>query len=178
MNELNLPILYVSHSADEVARFADHLLVLEQGRVLANGPLVATLSRIDFPLALGEDSGVVLDGKVVERDEAWHLMRVAFAGGELWLKDSGHTMGQLVRLRLLARDVSISHSPHEDTSILNRLACQVDLLQDDIHPGLTLLRLKLSGSMLLARVTKRSVAHMGLQPGHSVWAQIKSAAII
>jgi molybdate transport system ATP-binding protein len=87
--ELEIPLIYVSHAADEVARLADHLVVLEQGRAVASGPLGETLARLDLPIRLGEDAGVVLEGKIAEVDAGWHLARVDFAGGSLWVRDSG-----------------------------------------------------------------------------------------
>jgi len=72
-DELDIPVLYVSHTPDEVARLADHLVVLEQGRVLASGPLGETMARLDLPIKLGEDAGVVLDAVVAARDEEWYL---------------------------------------------------------------------------------------------------------
>ena len=93
-DELEIPILYVSHAPDEVARLADHIVVMEAGRAVAAGPLAETLARLDLPIRLGEDAGVVLDGVVAERDETWHLARVDFPGGSLWVRDHGVPLGQ------------------------------------------------------------------------------------
>ncbi|WP_250462151.1 molybdenum ABC transporter ATP-binding protein [Microbulbifer litoralis] len=178
----DLPILYVSHSVDEVARLADHLLVLERGRLVASGPLSQVLGRLDLPLRLGEDTGVVLDGRVLERDAHWGLARVAFDGGELWLRDSGDTVGQGIRVRILARDVSLALESHSDTSILNRLPATVVEMADDADRAMLLVRLRIAGkereSDVVARLTRRSVDHLRIAPGKSVWAQVKSAAIV
>ena len=80
-DELDIPVLYVSHAPDEVARLADHIVVMEGGRALATGPLTDTLARLDLPIKLGEDAGVVLDAVVAERDAEWHLAHMEFAGG-------------------------------------------------------------------------------------------------
>ena len=88
-DELDIPVLYVSHAPDEVARLADHIVVMEGGRAVAAGPLTDTLARLDLPIKLGEDAGVVLDAVVAARDEEWHLARVEFAGGRLWVRDHG-----------------------------------------------------------------------------------------
>jgi molybdate ABC transporter permease protein len=92
--ELDIPVLYVSHAPDEVAQLADHIVVLEAGRAVAAGGLTETLARIDLPIHLGEDAGVVLNAVVAERDAAWHLARVEFPGGSLWVRDGGHALGQ------------------------------------------------------------------------------------
>ncbi|MDP3617733.1 MAG: molybdenum ABC transporter ATP-binding protein, partial [Rhodoferax sp.] len=100
--ELDIPVIYVSHAQDEVARLADHIVVMDAGRAIAAGPLTETLARLDLPIRLGEDAGVVLDAVVAERDASWHLARVEFPGGSLWVRDSGHACGQPVRMRILA----------------------------------------------------------------------------
>jgi molybdate transport system ATP-binding protein len=177
-DELEIPLLYVSHAPDEVARLADHLVVMEGGRVLASGPLGETLARLDLPIRLGEDVGVVLDAVVGERDAAWHLARMDFPGGSLWTRDKGIAMGSKVRLRVLARDVSLATQRQEHTSIQNHLHGQVDAIADDEHPGLALVRVRVGQSMLVARLTKRSAAAIGVVAGHEVWLQVKSVALL
>ena len=176
--ELDIPVIYVSHAPDEVARLADHLVVMDAGRAVAAGALTDTLARLDLPIRLGEDAGVVLEAVVVERDQAWHLARVEFPGGSLWVRDGGQPMGQRVRVRILARDVSIALEKVSGTSILNCLRASVDQLADDAHPALMLLRLNMGPSPLLARLTRRSAVGLGLTPGKSVWVQIKAVALI
>ena len=176
--ELEIPVLYVSHAPDEVARLADHIVVMEAGRAVACGPLTDTLARLDLPIQLGEDAGVVLDAVVVERDAVWHLARVEFPGGSLWVRDGGQPLGQSVRVRILARDVSIALEQVAATSILNYLPATVDQLAGDYHPALSLLRLNVGPSPLLARLTQRSAVGLKLAPGKAVWAQIKAVALI
>ena len=173
----DLPTLYVSHAADEIARLADHLVLLRDGQVLASGPLLETLARLDLPVD-GEDAGVVLAGHVAERDTRWHLARVAFDGGSLWVRDAGHSVGASVRVRVLARDVSISLSPALDSSALNSLAATVEQIADDAHPALTRVRLRVGASPLLARLTRRSCDSLALAPGAAVWLQIKAVALL
>lgn len=177
-DELDIPVLYVSHAPDEVARLADHIVVLDAGRVLAAGGLVETLARVDLPIRLGEDAGVVLEAVVEERDPAWHLARVAFAGGALWVRDDGHEVGQRVRVRILARDVSIALGRASGSSILNILPAVVCEIAEEAHPGQALVRLDLGGAPLLARLTRRSVHALALAPGREVHAQIKAVALV
>jgi molybdate transport system ATP-binding protein len=176
--ELDIPVLYVSHSPDEVARLADHIVVMEAGRAVAAGQLTDTLARIDLPIHLGEDAGVVLDAAVAERDEQWHLARVEFPGGSLWVRDAGHALGQAVRVRILARDVSIALQRTTHTSIQNCLSAVVDDIADDQHPALSLIRLKVGRSPVLARLTRKAAVGLGLLPGLPIWAQIKAVALI
>ena len=177
-DELDIPVLYVSHSPDEVVRLADHLVVIESGRVLANGPLSETLARLDLPIRLGEDVGVVLDAIVGERDDAWHLARVDFPGGSLWTQDRGIAVGRRVRVRVLARDVSLARQKQEHTSIVNLLPGRVDAIADDEHPGSTLVRVQVGNSALVARLTKRSAAALGISVEQDIWVQVKSVALM
>ncbi|GAA3957870.1 molybdenum ABC transporter ATP-binding protein [Allohahella marinimesophila] len=178
-HELAVPMLYVSHSRDEVARLADHLLMLDAGRVVANGPLVESFSRIDLPLTPGDQRGVVLEGRVAERDSEWHLTRVIFDGGMLWIRDSGDELGAMVRLHVHAGDVSIALTPQRDSSILNSLQARVSAITpDSSQAALCLVKLELGASHLLARITRRSAQQLGLEKSQLVWAQIKSVAIV
>ncbi len=175
---LDIPMLYVSHAPNEVARLADHLVVLDQGRVSAAGSLQETLSRIDLPIRLGEDVGVVLDARLGAHDEAWHLSRVDFPGGALWTRRQARPAGQAVRLRILASDVSLACQEPSASSIQNVLPAVVDSLAADEHPGLLLVRIRLGESHLIARLTRRAADQLGIRPGLPVWAQIKSVALL
>jgi molybdate transport system ATP-binding protein len=177
-DELEIPLLYVSHAPDEVARLADHLVAIEAGHVVASGPITEILSSLDLPIRLGEDTGVVLDAVVAERDATWHLARADFAGGQFWVRDAGFPIGHSVRVRVLARDVSLALEKQTGTSILNTLPANVVEIADDVHPALVLVKLQLGASPLVARLTKRSAANLDLQPGDAIWAQIKAVALI
>ena len=177
-DELHIPMLYVTHSADELARLADHLVVLDGGKVKAAGPVDQVLSSVQLPVVLGDDAGALLRGQVLERDTTWQLARVGFEGGAMWLRDSGLPVGQSVRLRVLARDVSLTVQEPMQTSIQNHLPCVVDSIARDAHPSQALVRLRCGESFLLARVTYRSLHALGVAPGSAVWAQVKSVAIV
>ena len=177
-DELEIPVLYVSHAPDEVTRLADHLVVLEHGKCVANGPLVETLARLDLPIRLGEDAGVVIDAVVAERDAQWHLASVEFPGGQLWFRDGGHPVGHRARVRILARDVSIARERIEGTSIQNTLPARVVAIANDTHPALALVQLDVGSSTVIARLTHRSAAALELKPGMAVWAQIKAVALV
>jgi molybdate transport system ATP-binding protein len=177
-DELDIPLLYVSHAADEVARLAEHIVVLEGGRAVAQGPLAETLARIDLPIRLGEDAGAVFAATVAERDAEWHLARVEFDGGELWVRDGGAALGQRVRVRILARDVSIANSRHDDVSIMNLLPATVVAHAGEDHPSSVLVQLRIGDTALLARLTRRSAQRLDLAPGRQVWVQIKAVALV
>lgn len=176
--ELRLPMLYVTHSADEVARLADHLVVLDQGQVAASGPTAEVMARAEGPLAAGEEAGALLQGTVLERDGRWHLLRVGVDSGSLWLRDSDIALGQAVRVRVLARDVSLAIERSLDTSIQNLLPCTVRAIAPGGHPSQCLVQLAWGDAVLLARITARAADALALAPGQPVWAQVKSAALV
>lgn len=175
---LQIPVLYVTHSPDEVARFADHLVVLEQGRVFASGPVAEVMSRLDLPHGEDDDVGVVLEAEATARDTDWHLVSAAFPGGSLWVQDSGVAIGRRLRLRVRARDVSLALTRCDDVSILNLLPGTVTTIADSDHPAARLAQIDIGGTLLLAQLTARSVHALDLRPGKMVWAQIKSVAVI
>jgi molybdate transport system ATP-binding protein len=178
-DELEIPVVYVSHAANEVARLADHLVVLDNGRAVAQGPLADVLARLDLPMTLGDEAGVVLEAKVAERDAHFALARFEWAGGSLWARDQGAPLGKTVRVRVLARDISVSLGEVADSSILNRLPGTVDAIGPGEHPAQALLRVRLAdGTALLARLTRRSVEQLQLCPGKPIWAHIKSVALM
>ncbi len=177
-DELEIPIIYVSHAPDEVARLADHIVVMDAGRAVAQGPLAETLARIDLPIRLGEDAGAVFAATVAERDAEWHLARVEFAGGELWVRDNGTPVGRDVRVRILARDVSIANSRHDDISIMNLLPATVVAHAAEDHPSQVLVQLRVGETLLLGRLTRRSAQRLDLAPGREVWVQIKAVALV
>lgn len=175
---LEIPVLYVTHSPDEVAHLADQLVLMENGRVLANGPLAETMTRLDLPIKTEDDAGVVLDSVVTERIKQWHLVRCEFSGGSLLARDPGLPIGHRIRLRILARDISLALEPVTGTSIQNILPATIEELGADKHPALMLVRIRIGTSPLLVRLTRLSADSLQLEPGKKVWAQVKSVAII
>jgi molybdate transport system ATP-binding protein len=180
VEELGIPIVYVSHSIDEVARLADHLVLMDAGRVLADGPLPDMLARLDLPVTLGDDAGVALDAVIGERDAQWHLARLDVDGQacRLWTRDQGLPVGRRVRLRVLARDVSLTRTPQTGTSIGNQLRGTVEAIANDEHPALALVRVRVASVRVVARLTRRSAHALELAVGMPVWAQVKTVALM
>ncbi|BBI99387.1 molybdenum import ATP-binding protein ModC [Ferrigenium kumadai] len=175
--ELNIPVLYVSHALDEVARLADHLVLLEKGTVIASGALGETLARLDLPTAHFDDAGAVVEAAVAQHDEAYHLSRLDFPGGHLWVGKVDQPFGTRVRARVLARDVSIATQVPEGTSINNILNARIEEIRDE-GPDKVMVRMNVGESqMLLSRITRRSRDHLGLVAGMYVCAQVKSVAL-
>ena len=175
-----IAIVYVSHAIAEVARLADHVVLMEAGRAVASGPVGELLSRLDLPLPPGEDAGVVLQGVVGALDAAFHLARLDVPGAAFWTRDPALPVGHRIRLRVLARDVSLSLAAQPGSSIVNQIPASVEAIADDTHPSQVLVRLRThaGGSALLARVTRRSAQALALAPGTAVWAMVKSVALL
>jgi len=175
--ELDIPILYVSHAPDEMARLADHLVLLEAGRVRAAGPTRELMTRLDLPLAQGDAAAAVIEATVTHLEPAWHLSHLVFPGGQISLPSQALQPGQQVRVRIQARDVSLTLQPQEGSSVLNVFAATVTGLSDD-SPGQVMVSLDAGGSTLLARITRKSAAALQLQPGLAVYAQVKGVALL
>ena len=175
---LAVPILYVSHSVAEVARLADHVVMLNQGRVTASGSLQQTLARTDQPFGLEEGAAVILPARITTQDTQWHLSLAEFDGGQLWLPSEPRiAVGNDVRVQVLARDVSLALSANHDQSIQNLIHGRIDEIAEEISPGTSLVRVLAGSTPFLARLTTRSVHNLELTPGKPVWLQIKAAAL-
>ena len=174
--QLELPIIYVSHALDEVARLADTLLLIDAGKITYQGPLAEGLTRLDLPLAHRDAAGTVIDTTVVSHDPAFQLTRVARRGVAFELPGLHAAPGEPLRVRVAARDVSLALSAPSQTSILNLLPARIVELADDA-PGQVLVRLALEDTTLLARITRKSAQALNLQPGMAVVAQVKSVAV-
>lgn len=180
--ELAVPVVYVSHAMDEVAQLADHLVLMRAGRIAAAGPLTELTARTDLPLAQLDEAGVVVTADVAEHDAAHGLSRLDVQGCALWVgTPTAVPLGQPVRVRILARDVSVARQRPMESSILNVLPVVLDSIQQTQHTAL--LRLQASARAgaapwpLLARITSKSLDELGLQPGDLLYAQIKGVAL-
>ena len=177
-DELGTPMLYVTHSTDEIARLADYVVVMAHGKATGAGLAGQVFSSVDGPLSIGEDASVLIDGHIGARDSQWNLLRVDFPGGIVWVSDSGLAVGQRVRLRVLARDVSITLAEPVGTSIQNHLPGIVESIPASDHPSQALVRVQCNQTLVIARLTRKSIAALHLQAGASVWVQVKAVAVI
>ena len=175
--ELAIPVIYVSHAPDEVARLADHLVLLDSGKVVASGPLNSVLGRIDLPAAFADDAGVVIEAAVAAH-EADDLTRLEFPGGTIFVSRRPEAVGTHLRCRIHARDVSLALVPQMLSSILNCVTATVIDLAPTDTPGHVLVRLEAGGEPLLARITRRSADKLEIRPGLVLRAQIKAVALL
>jgi molybdate transport system ATP-binding protein len=177
-DELGLPVLYVSHHPDEVARLADHMVLLEAGKVRASGEAADLMTRLDLPLSHFDSASAYLDGQVAGHDDTFHLTYVDTDAGRFTVPREDLEIGRYARVQVHARDVSLALKDHHDTSILNILPARV-LDTHDLDPSQLLVRLRLEdGQNLIARVTRRSGVALGLHEGMPLYAQVKSVALV
>lgn len=177
-DELHVPMLYVTHAADEVARLADHLVVLEQGQLKVQGSAITLLSSLTQRLIEGHETSSLITAEVAQTDPQWHLAQLAFDGGHLWVRDDGLPVGQKVRVRVLARDVSIATLEPNHSSIQNQVQGLIESIVSDQHPSQSLVRIQVGATFLIARLTNKAVNQLALAPGKRVWAQVKSVALV
>ena len=175
--QLDIPVLYVSHAPDEVARLADHLVLMDTGRVTASGPTRELMTRMDLPLAHGDAAAAIIDAVVTRMEPQFHLSHAEFAGGQISVLNPSLQVGQRIRVRVLARDVSLTLERQQGTSVLNIFAATVSGISAD-SPGQVMVALNAGGSMLLARITQKSLEGLLLQPGSPVFAQVKGVAVL
>lgn len=176
-DELDIPVLYVSHAPDEVARLADHLVLLEAGRVLASGATRELMTRLDLPMAHGDSAAAIVEAVVVRVEPEYHLAYADFSGGQISLLNPLLKPGQRVRVRIQARDVSLTLAKQQGTSVLNIFAVTVTAVSND-SPGQVMVALDAGGSALLARITSKSAEGLGLCAGSRVFAQVKGVAVL
>jgi len=176
-DELAIPIVYVSHAPDEVARLADHLVLLDAGKVVASGALGETLARVDLPPVFADDAGVVLDTVLAAHEED-ALSRLDFRGGALLVGRRPEAIGAHLRCRIHARDVSLALARPQGTSIVNLLPAEVTAVAATDRPGQVLVQLRVGACPLLARITERSRRELAIAPGLQLWAQVKGVALL
>ncbi len=172
--ESSVPIVYVSHNIDEICRLSDHLLVLDDGKIVAEGDLQEILARIDLPQLGGRNAGAVIEAQQVRYDEEFDLTLFGFSGGELWV--AGRHETRRVRLRISASDVSLSRVASDSSTILNILPAIIEATASETA-STELVRLRLGDEVLVARITRRSLRQLVLNIGDEVFVQIKSVTV-
>jgi molybdate transport system ATP-binding protein len=180
--ELTLPMVYVTHSMQEVMTLGDHLCVMAKGRLLAQGPLMDVMVRSEWVGSSADRACRMLQGQVKAIDVQWHLAQINCDGVELWVRNQSLQMGQSVRVLVNAQDVSLTLHAPEATSIQNHFAVEVESVQADDHPSQVLVYLRATShdasQSLVARITARSAYEMSLAPGSRAWVQVKSVALV
>ncbi len=175
--QLAIPVLYVTHSQQEVAQLADTLVIMEQGRVLATGDVADTLTRLDMPFSKDKEASTVWHVTLIEHETEYHLSRVTTTGGVLNLPYIEAPLGTALRIQIYARDVSIALAPPQASSILNILPATILALTPEM-PGQCVVQLRIGSDTLLAHITQKSAHLLGLKPDMTVYVQIKGTSLL
>jgi molybdate transport system ATP-binding protein len=174
---LRIPMLYVTHTMEELTRLADHVVLLERGRVKVQGPVSQILAHPVFASAVGGGAGTVLIGTITQHDLPYHLTCVDVNGSVLWVRLRDLAIGSRVRLHIHANDVSLAISEPRNSSIQNVIQGVVESMHDDAHPASCLINIRHHDQIVLARITHKARVSLGLASGIPVWMQIKSVAL-
>lgn len=175
--ETSIPIIYVSHEIDEIARLADTLVVLSHGEMVAAGPAVEIFGRADLGPALGRhEAGALVEGEVVSVDADYGLARVRAGESEIELVAPDLKPGTMVRMRVRARDVAIARAVPEAISIRNRIRARVEEIVEETGPYVEIV-LDVGGQVLRARITRKSHDELGLGPAQEVYALLKAISV-
>ncbi|MEX0941282.1 MAG: molybdenum ABC transporter ATP-binding protein [Pseudomonadales bacterium] len=178
--ELDVPMIYVSHSLDEVNYLADVVYMIESGRVAAAGSVFETSASLEFNKNESDSLAAVVHCKAVNYDAAFGLAEFSLGRQSLYVASDGPITGSGYRVRIPARDVSITLVKPENTSILNIMVATVDDMEEPVPltGASVLVRLAVDDQFILARITRKSLSHLGLRKGLEVYVQIKGVALL
>ena len=171
------PVIYVSHDIEEVSQLADYLVLLDDGSVTDHGDALAMSSRLDTRLSSDDQAAAILAGEVLRHEDAYAITHIGIEEEHIQVNQIDKAAGSACRVRVPARDVSVCRTRPADSSILNILPVRVDQVEQTDAPRL-LLRLAVGEQFLLARITRKSLAELDIREGDSLFAQIKSVALL
>ncbi|MFQ7008668.1 MAG: molybdenum ABC transporter ATP-binding protein [Parasutterella sp.] len=175
---LKIPMLYVTHSAEEVLHLADNLIVMEDGKIKTSGALTDVLANIDLPIKIGEDAGVLLKGKVVSKEPEWSLMTVDCGNIALHISDNGQPVGSAASLRILAREVVFAIDRPVDLSVQNAFEGTVEEISIHGDGADALVRTNCSGQIIIGKLTRKALSELGIKEVSRIWLLIKSVAVL
>jgi molybdate transport system ATP-binding protein len=175
VRETNIPMLYVSHALDEVARLANRMVVVSAGRVVAEGSLFDVTARLDLFTGAHLLPGAVLEAAIAGHDAPHGLTELTFAGEILVVPAIDRPIGDKVRIRIDADDVMLALVRPESVSANNVLPATIAAIREEGPNADVQLRLK--DGNLIARITRRSLERLALKPGTHVFALIKSVTV-
>lgn len=176
-DEVRIPIIYVSHSVDEVVRLAAAVVLVSEGRVLRVGPVDQVMADLDLRPYTGRyEGGAVVTARVADHDQAYSLARLVFDGGELFVADLDALPGATVRVRIRARDVALALEAPRGTTFRNVLCGRIERIVEGNGP-LAEVRLRVGSAAIIARVTRKSLHELGLREGMTAHVLIKAIAL-
>ena len=172
-----VPVIYVTHAIEEVARLAGHMMVLSAGRKVADGPVQDVLERIELQSETGRfEAGVVLTATVVDHDARYRLTRLDHDGQFIVMPRVNVAEGTEVRLRIRARDVSLATRRPEGISVRNILSGRVSEIAEEPDTAFAEVLVDLGSARIRARISRAAADDLRLETGQPVFALIKSVA--
>lgn len=185
-DSLRLPIIYVSHSVEEVIRLGDQMAVLMDGQIQASGPIEDVLNRSDIQPLLGDiDESrqgkapmTILSGKVVEQDRTFGLTRIRTRNIDFWVPRLEHAIGTDTRLQIQSTDIALASEAPENTSVLNGFYAKIQELVESSSAHVDVRLETEDGERLWSRVTRKSAARLDLTKDKPIWAMVKSVAVL
>ena len=176
--ELSIPIIYVTHSMSEVLQLVDTMVILKDGKVVKYGPVGKVFSDIQLRESIGDEhSGAVLDTTVLEHDTDYGITSLDFMGQQLSVPIQDISPGQVLRVHIHSKDVSLATQPPEGlTSVLNILKTTVRKIGENVGYSVDI-ELD-AGQTLLATITRKSLSNLNLRPGQSIYAYIKAIRMV
>jgi molybdate transport system ATP-binding protein len=176
-DQLAIPMVYVGHNFDEVLRLATHLVLMEAGKTVAQGNLSEMSLHPRVRAIIGPDAvGAIVDGTVLGKDLSSGLTRVQVGQGELKVQFDQAVPGGRLRVQLLARDLIVATQPPRQISVRNSLPGVITSVANDVDDS-DLIAIDIGGTLIMARVTQAATRELGLAPGKSVWALVKTASL-
>lgn len=174
--ELSIPMLYVSHSLEEVSFLCDHMLVMEHGSIMFKGNIHETLVSPRSPLATADNAAAVIEGTISKQEKDFQILTVHTKNGNVIQVQGVLPIGQSVRLRILASNISLSKTAASDSSILNILEGVITEIieQQEAH---VLLQVDVNQDILLVRITRKSYRLLALDLQQKIFVQIKAVSI-
>ena len=173
----DIPIIYITHDREELVHIANHMLLIENGSLIAEGSTEYILTRVDLPIAREHEASSVIEARVVEHDHTFYLTKLEFEGGDLFVNWLNREVGSRLRLQIRAKDVIIAREKPQQSSILNIFPATVEEMQAHGR-GRMVVRLNIAGVHILARITQTSQFLLNLKVGDQVFAEMKSMAIV
>lgn len=175
-HEVNIPILYVSHSLDEIVRLAEYVVVLEQGKVLASGELEHVwASEVLRPWLAQEQQSNILNVTLVQHHEHYPMSAVALGEQHLWVSKLALELNHNLRIQIRVDDISIALTKAENSSIRNIL--QAKVISCQLQDNAVLVKLQIDQHVVWAKISQWAYDELQLQPEQQVFAQIKSVSI-
>lgn len=176
-NKYSIPVLYVSHDLEEVARIADHLVLMDHGKITYQGDFIQALQSIDQNISQRSDSFCILTCQLDHINENFQFASLTLGAEKLMCPISSQDLSKNVRIQIHARDVSICLDKAERTSISNVLAAKIEEIEPRGEESHQLVKLKIHNQFILARLSVWSIHQLNLKTGMKVYAQIKAVAL-